>query len=166
MFKDAYGNKISLGGYEVDETTYQYGLLNICSTTGQVPSNTRCKSSLEYIPNNDNYNILLLNPPFGKDFKVKDILTQFKQLKTNKINTEEFDKIYSIQKDNAPVLFLQLAIHKLEDNGLCMIVLPYGELFFGSSFKNVREDFLKNINIFNIILFPSGVFTHTGIKTV
>ena len=65
----------------------------------------------------------------------------------------------------SPILFLELDTWKLNDNGMCIIVLPYGEFFSGSSYTKTREYFMKTINITDIILVPGGIFTHTGIKT-
>ena len=48
---------------------------------------------------------------------------------------------------------------------MCIIVLPYGELFFGKSYYDTRKHLLSKTNISDIILIPGNVFTHTGIKT-
>jgi type I restriction-modification system DNA methylase subunit len=75
----------------------------------------------------------------------------------------KIDDIFTLQKDDPPIQFLELDVYKLEENGLCIIVLPYGE-FFSGSFKSTRKHFLETVNITDIIIVPS-VFTHTAIRT-
>ena len=50
---------------------------------------------------------------------------------------------------------------------MCIIVLPYGDLFSGKSIKLIksRKYFMEKTNITDIIIVPGGIFTHTGIKT-
>ena len=70
-----------------------------------------------------------------------------------------------MKKDDPPIQFLELDTWKLKQNGMCVIVLPYGEFFSGSSYSKTRDHFMKTVNITDIILVPGGIFTHTGIKT-
>ena len=46
---------------------------------------------------------------------------------------------------------MELNLYKLKENGMCIIVLPYGDLFSGKSSKNVRKYFMENTNITEII---------------
>jgi len=48
------------------------------------------------------------------------------QLENNNLDND----IYELKKDDPPIQFLELDTYKLEENGMCIIVLPYGEFFF------------------------------------
>jgi type I restriction enzyme S subunit len=158
MFKN---DKILLSGGEVEPRTFQFGLMNLISTLHKFPHDVQCESSLTHI-DNKKHNLILTNPPFKTSFPFKQLEANFKEDKYNKM---KLDDIYILKKNNPPVQFLELNYYKLEENGLCIIVLPYGELFFGSSYKKPREHFMNKCNITDIILMPSGIFTHTGVKT-
>ena len=80
-------------------------------------------------------------------------------------NTMPFGTIYNLNDKNMPIQFLELCIHELIDGGMCMIVLPYGELFFSDRYADARAHLMSKVDITDIILYPSGVFTHTGIKS-
>ena len=156
----------SLSGGEVESDTYQYGLMNLILTIKKFPNNVDCNSSLTHI-NNNKYDLITTNPPFNSKNKIKfsTIKTNFDNdnyTKSNKININD---VYKLEKDDPPIQFLELDTYKLDENGMCIIVLPYGEFFSGSSYQKTREHFMKEVNITDIILVPGGIFTHTDIKT-
>jgi len=164
LFKDKYGDRILLSGGEVKSTTFQYGLMNLILTLKKFPDDVSCESSLTHI-NNNKHHFVLTNPPFQTDKKFEQIKENFKTDKYTGDNKIKLDDIYNLQDNSPPIQFLELNKYKLEENGLCLIILPYGELFFGSSNKDARKHFMKETNITDIILFEGGTFTHTGIKT-
>ena len=165
LFKDKYGDRILLSGGEVKSTTFQYGLMNLILTLKKFPNEVTCESSLTYI-NNTKHHFVLTNPPFQTDKKFDQIKENFKSDKfTTETNKIKLDDVYDLKDNSPPIQFLELNKYKLEENGLCLIILPYGELFFGSSNKEARKYFMKETNITDIILFEGGTFTHTGIKT-
>ena len=164
MLKEKYGDRILLSGGEVKSTTFQYGLMNLILTLIKFPHDVKCESSLTHI-NNNKHHIILTNPPFQTDKKFNQIKENFKSDEYTKSNKIKLDDIYNLKDNSPPIQFLELNKYKLEENGLCLIILPYGELFFGSSNKEVRKYFMKETKITDIILFEGGTFTHTGIKT-
>ena len=164
LFKDKYGDRILLSGGEVKSTTFQYGLMNLILTLKKFPGDVSCESSLTHI-NNNKHHFVLTNPPFQTDKKFEQIKENFKTDKFTEANKIKLDDIYNLKDNSPPIQFLELNKYKLEENGLCLIILPYGELFFGSSNKDARKHFMKETNITDIILFEGGTFTHTGIKT-
>ena len=165
LFKDKYGDRILLSGGEVKSTTFQYGLMNLILTLKKFPDDVTCESSLTHI-NNNKHHFVLTNPPFQTDKKFEQIKENFKSDKfTTETNKIKLNDVYNLKDNSPPIQFLELDIFKLEENGLCLIILPYGELFFGSSNKESRKYFMKETNITDIILFEGGTFTHTGIKT-
>jgi type I restriction-modification system DNA methylase subunit len=164
LFKEQYGNRLLLSGGEVKSTTFQYGLMNLILTLKQFPHDVLCESSLTHI-NNNKHHFILTNPPFQTDKKFDQIKDNFKSDDFTKKNKIKLDDIYELKDNSPPIQFLELDLFKLEENGMCLIILPYGELFFGSSNKDTRKYFMKETNITDIILFEGGTFTHTGIKT-
>ena len=164
LFKDKYRDRILLSGGEVKSTTFQYGLMNLILTLKKFPGDVSCESSLTHI-NNNKHHFVLTNPPFQTDKKFEQIKENFKTDKFTEANKIKLDDIYNLKDNSPPIQFLELNKYKLEENGLCLIILPYGELFFGSSNKDARKHFMKETNITDIILFEGGTFTHTGIKT-
>lgn len=166
MFKQKYSNKILLSGGEVKPNTFQYGLMNLITTLNALPHYVQRDNSLTHI-DDQKYHMIITNPPFKTDFKFDNVKTNFKIDKYTKKNKIKLDNVYKLKSNSPPVQFLELCIYKLHLNGICIIVLPYGELFFGSSKSSIktREYLMKTIDITHIILCPSGVFTHTGIKT-
>ena len=166
MFNDIFSDRLNVSGGEVEPETFQYSLMNIILTLHKFPDDIQCNSSLTHI-NKNKHNLILTNPPFNSKKQIK-----FSQIEKNFLNdtytTDNkiiIDDIYQLKKDDPPIQFLELDTYKLADNGMCIIVLPYGEFFSGNSFSKTREHFLKTINITDIILVPGGIFTHTGIKT-
>jgi type I restriction-modification system DNA methylase subunit len=164
LFKEKYADRLLLSGGEVKSTTFQYGLMNLILTLKKFPHDVKCESSLTHI-NNNKHHFVLTNPPFQTDKKFDKIKENFNSDDYTKKNKIKLDDIYELKDNNPPIQFLELDKYKLEDNGLCLIILPYGELFFGSSNKSIREYFMKETKITDIILFEGGTFTHTGIKT-
>jgi type I restriction-modification system DNA methylase subunit len=163
MFKN---KNINIAAGEVEPETFQYGLMNLILTMKKFPNDVFCNSSLTHV-NNNKHTLITTNPPFNskKQIKFSQIKNNFendKYTSDNKINIKD---VYKLEKDDPPIQFLELDTYKLEENGMCIIVLPYGEFFSGNTFSKTREHFMKEINITDIILFPGGIFTHTDIKT-
>ena len=166
MFNDDFKNRLNVSGGEVEPETFQYSLMNIILTIHKFPDDIRCNSSLTHV-NKNKHNLILTNPPFNskKQIKFEQIEKNFKNDEYTTNNKININDIYELKKDDPPIQFLELDTYKLEDNGMCIIVLPYGEFFSGNSFSKTRTHFLQTVNITDIILVPSGIFTHTGIKT-
>ena len=164
MLQEKYGSRILLSGGDVSPTTFQYGLMNLILTLKHFPHDMYCESSLTHV-NDLKHNFILTNPPFqtGKNFK--QIIDNFKNDRYTNDNNVGINEIYKLKNNSPPMQFMELNLYKLEENGLCIIVLPYGDLFSGKSHKKSREHFMNICNITDIILMPSGIFTHTGIKT-
>jgi len=164
LFKEKYGDRLLLSGGEVKSITFQYGLMNLILTLKKFPYDVKCESSLTHI-NNNKHHFVLTNPPFQTDKKFNQIKENFKSDEFTKANKIKLDDVYDLKDNSPPIQFLELDYYKLEDNGLCIIILPYGEFFFSSIYINERKHFMKQMNITDIILFQSGIFTHAGVKT-
>ena len=137
--------------------------MNLISALSKAPHNVYCQSSLTNI-DNDKYDLILTNPPFGLSLKFETISQNYINNINNKNN---IDDIYKIKDNKSIVQFMELVLYKLKDNGICIVIMPYGEFFSGSSKSSVkvRKHFMDNLNITDIINFPGGVFSHTHVET-
>jgi type I restriction-modification system DNA methylase subunit/restriction endonuclease S subunit len=141
------------------------------------------------VPND--MHLITTNPPFGasgkddivdsdavssgKKGKISSLEYEYKQAKSKTVsmgaklsaeyNTLDFSKVYKLNDKNMPIQFMEMCIHRLKEGGQCAIVLPYGELFFSSGYKTARDHFMSKVDITDVFIYPSGVFTHTGIKS-
>ena len=111
---------------------------------------------LDSLVNNDEqmYDFILANPPFGiKGLKYKDMNDKIKALGINGTKGE--------------ILFLQLCMCKLNENGKCAIVVPEGVLFNSTKmYKDTRKHLLENFNLKKVIKVGEGeFFKNTGVKT-
>ena len=164
-FKDI-NKDILLHGREFKPNTYQYGIINLISTTSKYPHKPAVGCSLTNIED-FKIHLIISNPPFKGKFDYNKLKETYNKNKCDGFNSAEFEDIYFLKgEDNTPLQFLQLYIHLLAEGGLCMIVLPYGELFFkdGKAMNEIRKTLLNKIDITDIILCPSGIFTHTDVK--
>lgn len=154
-----------LSGYEIEKKTYKYGLMNLILTSNKMPLDSFRDSSLTHI-NNIKHNFIMTNPPFKTQKGIETLETNFKADNYTTIkNGIKFNDVYKLKNSNPCVQFMELNLFKLEYMGLCIIILPYGELFFGKNYKDVRQYFLSCTNITDIIIFEGGIFSHTDIKT-
>ena len=153
-----------LAGGEVKPSTFQYGLMNLILTLKKFPHDVHCDSSLSHV-NSNKFHFMFTNPPFQTNKKFGQVKENFKLDNYTTDNKIKIEDVYILQDNSPPIQFLELDYYKLNDHGMCIIILPYGDLFSGSSYKAAREHFMKCCNITDIILFHGGIFTHTGIKT-
>ena len=177
-FKDIHKN-IILQGYEVDPKTYNYGIINMLTTTGVYSKYSRCDSSLTVVPD-AKIHFGTSNPPFsaGLTYKILEKEYNANKKRFNKLvddghkeyrtyNNTPFEEIYFLKNENStPLQILQLYIHQLVEGGMCFIVIPYGELFNkdGVEIISTRRKLLDKINITDIIVCPGGLFTYTDTK--
>lgn len=109
------------------------------------------------IGDNDRYDVILTNPPFGgeEEISVKNYFP------TN------------MQTAETALLFLQIIMRSLkrpERNkgkpGRAAIVVPNGTLFEDGVCARIKEELLTNFNLHTIVRLPKGVFApYTGIPT-
>ena len=177
-FKDIHKN-IILQGYEVDPKTYNYGIINMLTTTGTYSKYSRCDSSLTVVPD-AKIHFGTSNPPFsaGLTYKILEKEYNANKVRFKKLvdeghkeystyNNTPFNEIYFLKNENStPLQILQLYIHQLVEGGMCFIVIPYGELFNkdGVEIISTRRQLLDKINITDIIVCPGGLFTYTDTK--
>jgi len=152
-------------GCETESDTIKFGNMSMVLTTGSVENNIiKCDSLCEnqFIVNK-NFSVIVTNPPFGTKMKYDELKKTFEET----IKDVKFEDVYQLKTNNGACLFIQHCVYMLEENGVCAIVLPDGELFEGNSkwSKAFRKWWTNNVNIQTILKVPSGTFEHAGVKT-
>ena len=160
-------NPKNIYGCEVEKDTIKHCISNLLLTTGEFCENIECKDSILY---NDGikHDLILTNPPFGTSMNYKEYKKTYQENQVGQSTPDSGDKfgdIYPIETNDGACLFTQKCVYKLKENGLCAIVLPDGQLFFGKNFKKFRTWLVEKVNFRRIVQIPSGTFDHTGIKT-
>ncbi len=122
---------------------YLLGIMNSILHGIFNPNITR-KNTLEndirIIPDTQQYNIILTNPPFGGK-------------ESNRIQQN-----FPTPNKATELLALQYIMKCLKQGGRCSIVVPEGILFRGDAFKKVKKELIDNFNLHTIISLPPGIF--------
>ena len=145
-----------LYGKEIEPDTYQMAVSNMLISSGHMFEQLERGDSIRN-PITRKFDNILANPPFG----IKGL------------NYDDFDsplktEYMPIKANSAVCLFIQCIIHMLNMNGKCAVVLPDGQDLFSKTNKtlvNVRQYLMKTCDLKEISYLPSGIFTHTSIKT-
>ena len=114
----------------------------------------------------NSFDIVLTNPPFGKDIKVKgeNKLKQYDLAHKWKQNDNNFIKDKLKEKEAPEILFIERCLQLLKNNGKLGIVLPDG--IFNESEFYVRNWLLKQCQIIAIIDICKETFQpNTSTKT-
>lgn len=117
----------------------------------------------------DKFDVLLANPPFGKDIKVKgeEKLKQFDLAYNWKKEINAFSKTNKLKKEETiQVLFIERSLKLLKDGGRMGIVLP--ETFFHApKSRYVLHYMLRNNNVMWMLDLPHNTFRpHNNAKCV
>lgn len=145
-----------LYGKELEPDTYQLAVSNMLISSGHIFEGLERGDSIR-VPITRKFDNILANPPFGiKGLKYDDFQSPLKS------------EYVPIKTDNAVSLFIQAIIYMLKINGKCAVVLPDGQDLFSktnTTLVAVREYLMKTCDLKEVIYLPSGIFTHTSIKT-
>ncbi|MDR0676150.1 MAG: N-6 DNA methylase [Elusimicrobiota bacterium] len=141
---------------------------------GDGKSGVFCEDSLERVENwnketqikikQNSFDIVLTNPPFGKDIKVEgeEKLKQYDLSYKYDSNNNKTNKLKI--SESPQILFIERCLQLLKPNGRMGIVLPDG--FFNESGTYIRKWLLKNVKIFGIIDVCKETFQpNTSTKT-
>jgi type I restriction enzyme M protein len=115
------------------------------------------------------FDVLLTNPPFGKDIKVvgDEKLKQYDLAHHWKLKKNKYEKTNKLKKEETPqILFIERSLQYLRDGGKLGIVLP--ETFFHApNSRYVLEYIQKNNNITWVIDLPHNTFRpHNNAKCI
>ena len=123
-----------------------------------------CEDSLEKFNNwspltqqfikKESFDLVLTNPPFGKDIKVvgKDKLSQYELA----YKTDSKDRKKLVDEGNVSTLFLERALSLLKKGGKLGIILP--ETYFHAPTQKHVFDFIFKHNVFFAIDLPHNTF--------
>ncbi|MDR2902030.1 MAG: N-6 DNA methylase [Lactobacillales bacterium] len=138
-----------------------------CEDSLDVPAawKEKTKQSIEL----GKFDVLLTNPPFGKDIKVvgEDKLKQYDLAYVWAKNGDTYEKSNKLRKEEAPqIIFIERSLQLLKDGGRLGIVLP--ETFFHAPNSRYVIDYIqKNNNITWIIDLPHNAFRpHNNAKCI
>lgn len=146
-------NKNQIYGNDINKNTSTLLKQNLYYSFRETCGPVDMKDSL-LTDSDTKYDYILANPPFGvKGLKYKDMNRDIKAL--------------DIHGTKAEILFLQLCMTRLNNNGKCIIVVPEGVLFNSTKmYTDTRKYLLSNFNVNKIIKLGDGeFFKNTGVQT-
>lgn len=106
--------------------------------------------------NNNQYDYVITNPPFGVKIKDKDILKLYKELIPDKIPKDGI---------NGEILFVERCINLLKDDGKLGILIPDG-LINNKTTKYVRDYITRELEVDAIISLPDRTFKSANANAV
>lgn len=106
------------------------------------------------------FDLVVMEPPLG----VRLHNEQLSEIRASSYIITEPGK--SIPTSAGDALWIQFALHHLNDTGKAYLVLPQGSLFRGGYDAAVREYLLDNELVDILIALPSGSLSGTGIEPV
>jgi len=152
-------------GCEISKDTIKYAISSLMLSTNSLFENLNkgcALSNNKYIFDNKKFDVIFTNPPFGTSLKYKELKIKFDKIKPENI---KFEDIYPIECNNGVNLFIMNIIHSLNDNGICAVIVPDGELIYSKSLFNMRKYIIDNCKMLKIISIENKAFEYTSIKT-
>jgi type I restriction-modification system DNA methylase subunit len=160
-------NTNNIYGCEISKDTIKYAIASLMLSTNSLFQNLNkgcALSNNKYIFENKKFDVIFTNPPFGTSLNYKDLKNKFDKNKPENFNIK-FEDIYPINCNNGVNLFLMNIIYSLNDNGVCAVIVPDGELIYSKSLFNMRKYIIDNCKMLKIISIESKAFEYTQIKT-
>ena len=160
-------NTNNIYGCEISKDTIKYAIASLMLSTNSLFQNLNkgcALSNNKYIFENKKFDVIFTNPPFGTSLNYKDLKNKFDKNKPENFNIK-FEDIYPINCNNGVNLFLMNIIYSLNDNGVCAVIVPDGELIYSKSLSNMRKYIIDNCKMLKIISIESKAFEYTQIKT-
>lgn len=144
----------SVYGIEKKQFPYMLCITNMLLHDLDVPQvfhdNTLLKDVLDYTEN-DQFDVVLMNPPYGGSEKA-EVKNHFP---ADLASSETAD------------LFMSVIMYRLKKNGRAAVILPDGFLFGTDNAKiNIKKKLLSEFNLHTVIRMPGSVFSpYTSITT-
>lgn len=159
-------NPNNIYGCEIQKDTIKFAVASLMLSTNSLFENLNkgcALSNNKFLFENKKFDIIFTNPPFGTSLNYKELKTKFDYNKPKDF-TINFEDIFPIITNDGINLFIQLIIYSLNDNGICAIVIPDGELIYSDTLINIRKYIIDNCKILKFISIDSKVFEYTSIK--
>lgn len=150
--KEAYSN--SIYGIEKKQFPYMLCITNMLLHDLDVPqvfhNNSLLRDVLDYTED-DQFDVILMNPPYGGSEKT-EVKNHFP---TDLASSETAD------------LFMSVIMYRLKKNGRAAVILPDGFLFGTDNAKvNIKKKLFSEFNLHTVIRMPHSVFApYTSITT-
>lgn len=140
----------SFTGYDIDTTMVRLGLMNMMMHGIDEPK-IDYKDTLSKSYNEDNqYDIVMANPPF-----------------TGSIDKGDINEGLKLPSTKTELLFVERIFNMLKMGGTAAVIVPQGVLFgSGNAFKTLRKMLIEKAELKAVIAMPSGVFKpYAGVST-
>jgi type I restriction enzyme M protein len=140
----------SFTGYDIDTTMVRLGLMNMMMHGIDEPK-IDYKDTLSKTYNEDNqFNIVMANPPF-----------------TGSIDKGDINEGLKLPTTKTELLFVERIFNMLALGGTAAVIVPQGVLFgSGNAFKTLRKMLIDKAELKAVIAMPSGVFKpYAGVST-
>lgn len=137
--------------WDIDENALKLCKFNY-NLNKQYNYNLVCKNSLENFEDSvSTYSYSVMNPPFGSNTVVTDesILNKFELGKGKK-------------KQEIGILFLELGLKLLKDDGILFIIVPAGYVGNGNKISSEMRDLILKNRLIASISLPENTFKRSG----
>jgi type I restriction-modification system DNA methylase subunit len=154
-------------GCEISKDTIKYAISSLMLSTNSLFENLNkgcALSNNKFLFDNKKFDVIFTNPPFGTSLKYKELKSKFDKNKPDNFNIK-FEDIYPFECNNGVNLFIMNIIHSLNDNGICAVIVPDGELITSKALFYMRKYIIDNCKMLKIIVVESKAFEYTLIKT-
>jgi type I restriction enzyme M protein len=112
-------------------------------------------------PWNEEYSMILANPPFGKS---QSLLFVNEEGDTEKDDQVIVREDFWTSTSNKQLNFLQHIFSLLGIDGRAAVVLPDNVLFEGGAGEKVRKHLLEKCNVHTLLRLPTGIWYSPGVK--
>ena len=140
----------TLFGYDFSTKMVRVGMMNSILHGVTSPHITYQDTLGKHYLHNEEFDVILANPPFKGRILKSNIHPDFK-----------------VETTKTELLFLELMYDKLFVGGRCAVIVPDGVLFGSSNaHQKIREMLIENTELKAVISLPSGVFKpYAGVST-
>ena len=144
----------SIYGVEKKQFPYMLCITNLLLHNLDLPQvyheNSLLRDVLDYTEE-DQFNVILMNPPYGGSEKA-DVKNHFPN---------------DLASSETADLFMSVIMYRLKERGRAAVILPDGFLFGTDNAKvNIKKKLLGEFNLHTVIRMPSSVFSpYTSITT-
>jgi len=143
----------TLYGIEKKPMPYLLAMMNMLLHEIDEPNIVRGNTlsrPLREITEEDQYDIIMTNPPFGGEEE----------------SGVSSNLPVGMQTSDTALAFLLYIMYSLKPKGRCAIILPNGPLFAGGIAAKIKQKLLEEFNLHTIVRMPNSVFApYTGIAT-
>ena len=137
-------------GYDFDTTMVRIGLMNLMLHGITHPNIERVDTLSKKFNEDDQYDVILANPPFKGSIDKGDI-----------------NENLSLKTTKTELLFVNRLINSLKIGGRAAVIVPDGVLFgLSNAHVSLRKMLIENCELQGVISMPSGVFKpYAGVST-